>query len=359
MELGIQPGFQLIANNTDVTAIIKERFISLRLVEETGGVSDTLEVELDDTNPNVPIAVPPVGAQLQVSLGYDGNVTPRGMFVADEVEMTGWPARMIIRARAAPYTQTPSGMEDLQTQKTRSWARGTTIGAMVAKMASEHGMTPAVSASLSSIELPQTDQTDESDMNVLLRLAKRYDAVAKPAAGNLIFAQRGTGQTVSGLTLPSITIQPSDTDSYNATQTVREAPGTVVTSWYDIRNGQRHEVGVGTGNPVKRIRGGYPDQATAIAAAKAELTRRARKQNHLRVAMQGSPDLTAECMLVLAGFRDGVAGTWLVSSIEHILTKEGGYVCDIQADRPNSDPAVKSAINGNVYDTIITSPSYQ
>lgn len=359
MELGITPAFKLVANSNDITATIQERFVSLHLIEETGGISDTLEIELDDTDPDQPIAVPPTGAQLEVSLGYDGNVTSMGLFIADEIEMTGWPARMIIRARAAPYTQTPEGMEDLQTQKTRSWSRGTTIGAMVQKMASEHGMKPAISPNLASIELPQTDQTDESDINLLLRLAKRYDAVAKPAGGNLIFAQRGTGQTVSGVALPTITIQPSDLDSFRAMKTVREAPGTVVTSWYDIKNGQRHEVGVGSGSPVKRIRGGYPDQATAVAAAKAEQARRARKQNRLSCTMQGTPTLTAECILSLEGFRDGVAGTWLVSHIEHSLAKDRGYTCAVECDRPNSDPGVAQALDGDVEDTIITHPQYQ
>ncbi|XHF80608.1 hypothetical protein R3J30_02130 [Xylella fastidiosa subsp. multiplex] len=51
-------------------------------------------------------------------------------------------------------------------------------------MAAEHGMTWAISPSLTGVALPHIDQTEESDINVLLRLAQRYDAIAKPAGGD-------------------------------------------------------------------------------------------------------------------------------------------------------------------------------
>ena len=65
------------------------------------------------------------------------------------------------------------GKRDFQTQKTRSWPVNTTIGAMVSKMAGEHGMTPATSPELANVQLPHIDQSAESDINLLVRLAKR------------------------------------------------------------------------------------------------------------------------------------------------------------------------------------------
>jgi phage protein D len=51
------------------------------------------------------------------------------------------------------------------------------------------------------IALPHTDQASESDMNLLHRLAKRYDAIAKPAGGHLLFLRGGDAQSVTGVAL--------------------------------------------------------------------------------------------------------------------------------------------------------------
>jgi phage protein D len=353
--VGLKPVWQLIANGADVTATIRERFISLTLTEETGSIADTLEIELADHLDQAPIAVPDVGAELQLGLGYDDAVTQLGKFVMDEIEMSGWPARMRLRARAAPYTQSTSGYKDLQSQKTRSWPKGITIGAMVKKMASEHGMTAMVSADLAGIALPQTDQTSESDLNLLLRLAKNYDAVAKPAAGKLVFARRGTGQSVTGQALPVIAGTPGQVSSYSVTKSVRAAPGTVVAGYHSVRKGERHEVSAGSGDPVRRIKGNHPDQASALAAAKAELVKDARKQNKLSLSLPGDPAFGAEALLTLSGFRAGVDRTWLVDRVTHRLG-EGGYTCTIDASLPNSDADVQPHTSPTTADRTVSSP---
>ncbi|MCD8456171.1 hypothetical protein LPH52_04830 [Xylella taiwanensis] len=106
---------------------------------------------------------------------------------------------MTLRAHAAPWEGTPQGNSDLQTPKTRSWPAGTTLGTMLSIMAAEHGMESAISHSLSGVTLPHTDQTEESDINVLVRLARRYAAIAKPGRGRLMFAKRGESKTACEL----------------------------------------------------------------------------------------------------------------------------------------------------------------
>src|SRR5690606_3093102 len=118
-----------------------------------------------------PIQIPPTGAELQVYLGYDNELTLMGLYIIDEVELSGWPGSMAIRGRAAPYDAlSKGGKSSLQSQKSRSWARGLKLGSVVQTIAAEHGMEAAVSASLSDITLPHFDQTEESDMSFLVRL---------------------------------------------------------------------------------------------------------------------------------------------------------------------------------------------
>lgn len=334
------PGFALVANDKDITDSILARFKSLRYTDETGVATDLLEVELSDTDDSAPMALPPTGAELKLSLGYGGQLRSMGTFVCSEIELEGPPDSMRITARSAAYDQTPKGVSDLQTHKNRTWKAGTTIGALVAKMAKEHGMKSAVSPALASVQLPLLHQSEESDINLLLRLGKRYDAIAKPAGGMLVFAKRGDSKTVSGVALPSLKLTRSDCSKWRLNQTTRESAGTVVAYYHANRSAKRHEVTVGSGEPVKRLKMYFVNQEQALAAAKAELARRARGEFKLWLRLPGRNDAIAEAELNLTGFRDAYNGDWVVTLAEHELTSNG-WVCELNAERPNSNAEVQ------------------
>lgn len=336
---GIEPSWRITANTIDITTAIRERFVRLTLTDAVGIESDLLEITLSDDNPLLPIAIPPTGAELEVALGYDGINIPMGMFVCDEIELAGLPGEMVIRARAAPYDKSKGGKTDLQTQKTRSWPSGTKLGDMVSKIASEHSMTPAVAESLKSIALPHIDQADESDINLLIRLTKKYDAIVKPAAGKLTLAKRGESKSVSGEALATVLIDPSDCANWRMVLSKRETAGMVVAYWHAVKNAKRNEVKVGAGEPVRRLKQYYPNEAMALAAARADLERRKRGQVTWAGTVTGAPWIAAECPLLLAGFRVGVDGDWLISRVVHSLDSSSGYTCNIEAEKPNSDDA--------------------
>lgn len=334
--MGLTPEFRVVANQADITAAILDRFLSLRVTDCAGMESDMVELTLADHDPAMPIAMPATGAELDVFMGYDGLVQPMGKFVVDEVELAGPPGRMTIRGKAAPYDTSKGGATDLQTQKSRSWPKGTKLGAMVEKIAKEHKMTAAVSASLKSISLPHLDQTEESDISFLVRVAKRYDAMAKPAGGKIGVYKSGESKSASGEALPPVTVVATDCTSYSMTMARRESPGTVIAYHHSKRTAKRIPVTLGKGEPVRRLRHWYPDEASAKAGAQAELDKRARGEHTLTLTMPGDPVLAAESPLVAVGFRAGVDGQWLVKRATHVLDK-GGYSCDVEAEKPKAD----------------------
>jgi phage protein D len=332
----VQAQFQIAANSSDITATLADRLVSMTLTDETGNTSDMLEICLADHLPAQPITLPPTGAQLDVSLGYDGSLSKMGSFIVDELEWNGPPDRLVIRARAAAYDENNGGAYHLQTQKVRSWKFGVTIGAMVQKIAKEHGMTAAVDSSLSSIALPHFDQQDESDLNLLLRVAKKYDAVVKPTGKQLVFAKRGTFKSVSGQTMTPATIDKSDCADYHFTQQKRESAGTVVAYYHMVKSAKRHIVTVGAGEPVHRIKQYFQTQAEAQAAAQAELSKRSRAMQQFHATLGGNPSLGAECQVTLTGFRAGIPTTWIAKKVEHILDGDGGYVCQVELEQPDA-----------------------
>lgn len=332
--MGLKPSFRILANEADITGTLQSRLISLRYTDASGVESDILEVVVSDADPNAPIEQPPPGAEMQLFLGYDGLSQYMGAFVADEIEMSGWPSEMTIRARSAVFAKSKKGKTGLQSQKSRSWPKDTKIGDLVSKIAKEHSLTPKVSESLKSIKLPHTAQTDESDLNLLIRIARKYDAVVKPVGENLIFAKRGESKSISGENLPPVVLTPGQVSRFRVVTSTRETAGMVVAYWHAVKNAKRHEVKVGEGEPVKRLKMYYPTQEMALAAARAELDRRKRHKTTISIQFPGDPNVAAEAKLVLSGFRQGVDGEWLITRVEHSLGS-GGYVCSVEAETPN------------------------
>lgn len=334
--MGLTPAFRIIANSGDITAAIMDRFISLTLTDEAGMDSDTFEVTLADHNPLIPIAMPETGAELEVFLGYDNMVQRMGLFIVNEVELSGWPGQMVIRSTAAPYSTSKGGKTDLQSQKSRSWPKGTKLGDLVAKIAGEHSMEPAVADSMKSIVLPHFSQTEESDISFLVRVAKRYDGFAKAAGGKIVLTKRGESKSASGEDLPAIAVHGSQVSTYIMTMAKRDSPGTVIAYHHQKRSAKRIEVKLGSGEPVRRLRHWYPDEAAAKAGAQAELDKRARGEHKLTLTMPGDPLLAAESPLVTSGFRPDVDGDWLVTRAVHSQSKSSGYTCDVEAEKPNA-----------------------
>lgn len=339
--ISYRPEWRLLANQTDITATIRERLISLRYTDEAGIESDMLEIQLADHDPQHPLRLPPTGAELVLHLGYEGGLKKIGLFVADELELSGPPGVMTIRARAAPFDESKAGKSQLQTQKRRKWEAGKKLSDIVRTIAAEHKLQPVIAASMEHITLPQQDQIDESDINFLVRIGKKYDAIIKPAAGRLILAKAGESKSASGQKMPAVSLRPGDVSSWRMSLAKREHVGTVMAFWHATKAAKLNEVKVGSGEPVVRLKRYFPTEAMAMAATRSDLERRARRQATLSVTLPGRTDVVAEGQLVLAGFRDGVDGTWTVTRAEHSLDGSG-YVTSVEAEWPTETAAAKA-----------------
>ncbi len=327
-----RPGFRITADGNEATSVFRDRLVRLEVVDEAGLQSDMVEIELADTGP-VQIALPRTGVELDIWLGYHPALSRMGLYIVDEVEMSGPPDRMLIRAHAAPHEATRGGKTDLQTQKSRSFPKGTTLGALVERIATDHGLEPAVAQDLAGRPLPHIDQVNESDMNLLLRVAGWFGAMAKPASGRMAVFRRGDSKSTGGAVLPVVALTPAQVSTWSARISRREPAKQVVAVWRDLEAGEDKEAVAGEGEPIRRMRQTFPDEETAKEAAEAELRRSERQGGSLSLTLPGRVDLMAEGRLMLTGFREGVAGEWLISRVTHTLDV-GGYRCSVEAEWP-------------------------
>ncbi len=82
------PAFHIAVDGTDITAQIRYRLLWLRVTDEAGIQSDTVELTIDDRDGL--IELPRTGANMSVSLGYEETgLFPMGAYTVDERELSG------------------------------------------------------------------------------------------------------------------------------------------------------------------------------------------------------------------------------------------------------------------------------
>jgi phage protein D len=332
--MDFRPYFRVTVDGKDISGVLAPRLVSLRVTDGAGVQSDTVEIRLSDMNLLQRISEPRAGAEIEVWLGFPLSLSYMGLFVADTIETGGPPDTVTITGTASVNGETTSGKTALTDQKKRSWPEGTTIGAMVEKIASEHGLIAMVSESLRAEALPHIDQIDESDINLLSRIARDFDAIAKPGNGRLIMTRRGESLTASGQPLPVVRVDKSSVTEWRYRNSLRERVGRVIATTQDLEAGQSVEVEAGQGEPALRLRRRFPDKVTARKTAASELKRLGRAGRSLSITMPGNSDIVAEARLSASGFRSYIDGEWLVSRATHILDS-GGYRTAITAEPLN------------------------
>lgn len=125
---------------------------------------------------------------IHLALGWKGQpLFPKGAFTVDEIEHSGAPDRLTIRARSADFRET------LNTRREKSWHQ-TTVGEVVKEIAARHNLNVALGTDLTEKTLDHLDQTNESDASFLMKLARQYGAIASVKDGNLLFIRQGRAE---------------------------------------------------------------------------------------------------------------------------------------------------------------------
>lgn len=313
----MKPLFRVLANGADITAKITDRLLSLTVTDEAGEKSDTVEIRID--NRDRAVATPPKGAELAVSLGYEGlGVTYQGLYTVDETEVGGPPDYLTIKGKAADMRG------EWKAQKTRSW-HDVSLGQLARTIAGEHGLTPAIGADLDGIALGHVDQTDESNLHLLTRLARQYGAVAKVAAGNLVLARKGEAKSVSGKALGAVAVSMAEVESWSLTAADRGKYAAVVATHHDQAGNRKVEVRVGEAEgPAYRLRNEYPTEAAARAGADSKLAGLKRGEATLTLNLSvGRPAAAAEAPLSVSGLHPDADGAWTISKVTHTFDAQG------------------------------------
>ncbi|KER01362.1 phage late control D family protein [Photorhabdus temperata] len=237
------PAFRLEIDNKDISERIQSRLMSLTMTDNRGLEADQLDIELDDAD-NI-LQLPSRGNILSLELGWHGHpLTPKGKFIVDEIEHSGAPDRLTIRARSADF-------RGITNTKREESFHNKKIGEIVRTIAEKNNLIASIGKDIENIII-HIDQTNESDSSFLTRLAKREGIVASIKNGELIFIRQGQNKTASGKDIPTVVINRQSGDNHRFTLADRQAYTGVTVQWQDTRNPKKKQtVSVRSGKKYK------------------------------------------------------------------------------------------------------------
>ena len=325
------PKYQIIAGTQDITDRIKDRLLSLTLTDNTDGKSGTVRITLD--NAKLDTAAPEPDSVLTIHLGFAGaSLRNMGQFTVDECGLSGGKSGDVIEVagKAASYATDPQVANKyaaMQGRKTRSWESGTTIGAMVSKMASESGLAHYTSRSSSGVALPHTDQTDESDIALLKRIGAANNAWINMAYGRISFVDKRdvTAINTNAAETTPVTVRRGDVTSYSFKNKKRNAYASVRATYQNLDAAKTDEVTIGEGDPVFPITTPFPtiDAARRAADSKFIELMRAGKTLDITMPAPAAMNLIAGGTINAEGFDAQVNGPWKITSVDWALNKSG------------------------------------
>lgn len=320
------PSYRLTVDGKDITPTVNARLMSLTLTEARGDDADTLDITLSDHDGA--LQIPPKGATIALQLGWRGAaLVDKGTFKVDETEHSGAPDVLTIRARAADLS------EGLRNRRDQSW-HGQTLGAIVGTIAQRNSLAARVAPALASRAIAHVDQTNESDIAFVTRLARRYDAVATVKAGCLLCLPINSGSNASGAQLQAINITRSSGDGHRWATADRDSYTGVVAYWHDGKKANRKSAVVGTKVNAKTLKDTYATEADAQAAAQAEWQRIQRGLATLSLTLaMGNPALVPQTPVSVAGFKEPINSTqWRVVRVTSVMDDGGGYTQSVELE---------------------------
>lgn len=334
MALGFTPAVQITGANA---ALINSHLVDWEHVDASGVKSDTLKltVRIDDLE-----GMPSFEGKIGLLVGYhESGLVDKGEFNITRCQPQLFPPLLKIIATAAPFKVA----DETKFKERRSASYGpTTLGAIFRELAGKHGFSPRISPELDAKVVEHLDQSNETDMGFLTRVAKLHDAVTKPVNELYVMAKRGEVKSLSGKTMPVVTLSvtkgnsPNDRSFINAEldEESRVKFKGCKTVWWDGASGKECVVETGS-EPFKKVTQRYQSEAEAKDAGEGMARKIKRGEKKIRIDCPGNPDLGAEGLIELDDtWPSFMRGQWSIDQVTATGSRQQSYRCSIAATLP-------------------------
>ncbi|MEB7192345.1 phage late control D family protein [Escherichia coli] len=341
------PDYSITAGG-EILSDLNNRIMSVSMTDNRGFEADQITISVDDADGMVKL--PPRGTQLALSMGWkDEPLIYKGLYTVDEISHEGPPDMLQITASSADFR------EEFNVKREVSW-HDVTVERVVSAIASRYKLKAQISEMLMNIEIDHADQTEESDMSFLTRMADMLGAIATVKNGYLLFIQPGGGVTADGKALPSFALTRSHGDRHRFRIADRQAYTGVQAYWLDLNFGKKKKVSVKRRKPPKPkkeksssregdymegaegnvyvLRKTYQNEEAAkrAAAAKWQQLQRGTAEFSITLA-RGRADLYPEMHGTVSGFKAEIDNQdWIIAKAEHVIDDSGGFTTQLELE---------------------------
>ncbi len=306
------PIFKVEANGTDVTAQLQNDLSYISFSDEDGNQSDEITLKVAGN-----FARPKYHDEIKLWLGYEKvGLFYCGVFKVQSTERDKY--SLSICATGADFSSALKQKRDTSYEKV-------SLKDVARIVANRHEL--KLKSDFEDMLMPHLSQTNESDLHMMKRLAKDYNALFSIKNGTLVFLKR-IKENMASDKLPVFEIDASECDSYSIKHSDKTIYGACEASWHDTKENKTLSITVGNGTPVLKLKGNFKTPAEAKAKAEAKLQSANRGSKSGSLSMYGK-EIYAGCMLQLTGAGED-DGEYSIKSVNH--TFDSGWQMSIEIE---------------------------
>jgi len=292
----MKPSYKIHINDKDYTERFQNRLISITITDEDGSESDELRIEIDDRDN---LALPSTDAQIKIWIGYSEQIF-MGRYTIQKITTTIQPRKICICARATDLAL------DMKVKRSYLY-ENIPLSDLLAKIAERYNLLVKCDCH----ETITVQQTEESDIHLLTRLAKERNATFGVKNGTIIFLKR--------INRPIIMVSREECISGSFNWDKRYNYKSVQAQWWDEKLSTLQQIQVGKGSPVFILQRRFASRDEAIQAATAKKAALESRSCEGSLTVFGRPDLFAGAELVLQGFKQEENGSYILRRVTHRL----------------------------------------
>jgi phage protein D len=297
--------------------------VSISYLDELGGRSGELEIELEDRDKRWQGAwFPQQGDVASLLIGYGGELLlPCGDFQVDDLELEGPPD--VFHLRCLPAWITPS----LRTRTSFGYENQTLLQ-IAMTVAARHGMTVVGAPNQNNVSYLRITQKQETDLEFLHRVAVEHDYDFTVRGTQLVFYSRASLEAQPA----ALTLYRNTIERFSFVAKTHRIYKQAQAAYFDSRTKQLYSQttpanpSVATGDMLK-IGARCENGQQALERASAALHEANRLLVTCRLVAPGTTLLLAGNNVALSGW-DVMDGTYMIERAQHRISRAAGYVTE-------------------------------
>jgi hypothetical protein len=293
-----------------------EDVLSLSFNDAAGVKSDKVTLSV---MPNFPKPKPSAKLELIFKTFKDGNEL-------ESLNCGLFHVQTVVRKDVKLLSFTATGVEfnDKQKIKLSNHYQGTKLSSIVQIVADRLGH--KVKFQTDDVDIKSLNQTNESDINFLNRLAQTYNCLFSIKNDYIYFVDKDDGS------LPVTKIDVSKCKSSSIKHSTKTYYKSCEASWHDIDSGKIKKVTFGDGSPVLKIDGSYIDENDALAKAKAKLKSINKGTVSGSLSLKGREIYAGTKVELVNTYNNEDDGVYSVVSCTHRYTIKNGWIVDVEIE---------------------------